>query len=101
MTELELKQRAKKFNKAKRNSLTIRITLNKFGFNLNTTNYGKPSANTYSGSYNIWGKDSNGDYCEDEAVADLKAKVCAMIDEQRKIIVNDLNEAGLYEPADV
>jgi len=81
--------------------MSVRVTLNKWGYNLYVKYYGKPEKDSHSFFTNIWGKDSDDYYDEDNIIAELKSEICRLIDEQRTVIIDELQKAGVYEPADV
>ncbi|HEY4963581.1 MAG TPA: hypothetical protein VIH90_02695 [Candidatus Saccharimonadales bacterium] len=97
----DLKKRYTILNRMDSNNMSIRLTLNKWGYTYYLKYYGKPIKDTCHSAINIWGKDAEGFCDEDMTIEKLKADICKLIDDQRTVIVRELKKAGIYEPADV
>lgn len=98
MTDLE-RERMKKFNKMEQVSMSIRTTLNKYGYTFNLKYYGQPEKDVCMGSVGFWANENDGHWGERDAIERLKVDICKSIDAQRKVIVQELKKAGLYEPS--
>jgi len=97
----DLKKRHTALNKLDSNSMSIRATINKWGYTFNLKYYGQPRKDVCFGSCNFWANKNDGYWGEDDAIERLKADICKSIDDQRKVIVRELKKAGVYEPSEL
>lgn len=79
--------------------MSIRGTINKWGYSFYIKYYGQPERDVNRSSAGFWANENDGYWGEGDAIERLKADICKSIDAQRKVIVRELKRAGVYEPS--